>query len=61
MYEPQDMVDNSTVLFTSGFHGNEKIGPTALLYGYKFLKEKTKRRLIFFPVANPSGYNLNQR
>ena len=32
-----------------------------LLYAYPLLQNITNRRLIFFPVGNPSGYNRNQR
>lgn len=45
---------------TSGMHGNQLIGPTTLLYLYELLKPKDIR-IIYFPVCNPSGYNLKQR
>lgn len=39
-------------------HGNEYIGPHTLLYGYKYFDAP---HIIYFPVANPSGYARNQR
>ena len=31
------------------------------MYANPLLKNLTKRRLIYFPVGNPSGYNKNSR
>jgi predicted deacylase len=39
-------------------HGDEVIGPHALLYAYKFLKAY---RIIYFPMVNPSGFSINLR
>ena len=48
------------MLITAGIHGNEAIGPTALLYGYPHLKPE-HTRIIYLPIANPSGYTRGQR
>jgi len=42
----------------AGFHGNEYLGPHTLLYAYKHLKAA---KIIYFPMANPSGFLKNQR
>lgn len=47
-----------TVLMVAGMHGNEHIGPHALLYGYAHLKAY---KIIYFPVANPSGFQKGIR
>ena len=39
-------------------HGNEFLGPHTLLYAYKHLKAY---RILYFPMANPSGFNRHQR
>ena len=46
------------MLLVGGMHGNEYLGPHTLLYGYKYFKA---RHIVYFPVANPSGFQLNQR
>lgn len=61
LYEPEDKSKiKYTILFNSGMHGNELIGPTSLLYAYPLLKP-ANIRIIYFPVSNPSGYTLKQR
>ena len=50
----------NTVLITAGLHGNERIGPTALLYLYELLKPRNTR-IIYFPIGNPSGYSRLSR
>jgi len=51
-----------TVCFSAGIHGYEIAGPWAIL---KFLEKlnvkKLKNKLIIFPVANPTGFDKNQR
>ena len=49
---------NRTVLMVSGMHGNEYLGPHVLLYGYQLFKNA---HIIYFPMANPSGFEKNQR
>ena len=39
-------------------HGNQYLGPHALLYGYKYFKAN---HIVYFPVANPSGFDISQR
>lgn len=39
-------------------HGNEVLGPMTLLYAYKHL---SAARIIYFPIANPSGFVKKQR
>ncbi len=39
-------------------HGDEYLGPHVLLYGYKYFKAD---HIIYFPMANPSGFNLQKR
>jgi predicted deacylase len=39
-------------------HGDEFIGPHTLLYAYKHLKAD---KIIYFPVANPSGFAQGKR
>lgn len=46
------------MLMVAGMHGNEYIGPHTLLYGYAHLKAY---RIIYFPVANPSGFHQGIR
>jgi predicted deacylase len=47
---------NRTVLLVSGMHGNEYLGPHTLLYGYQHFEAA---HIIYFPVANPSGFAVN--
>lgn len=44
---------NRTVLLVSGLEGNDKMGPELLLASYGKL---TAARIIYFPLANPSGF-----
>ena len=46
------------MLLVSGMHGNEYLGPHALLYAYK---ELDAARIIYFPIANPSGFSTHSR
>lgn len=42
-----------TILMVSGMHGDEFIGPHTLLYAYPHLRA---HKIIYFPMANPSGF-----
>lgn len=53
-----DPKDNRTILFVSGFHGDERLGPHTLAHGYKHFKGN---HIIYFPMANPSGFIKNQQ
>lgn len=46
------------MLLVGGMHGNEYLGPLTLLNGYKYFEA---HHIIYFPVANPSGYDITQR
>ena len=41
-----------------GMHGNEYLGPMAMLYGYQYFKAA---HIVYFPVANPSGFSRSSR
>ncbi len=52
-----------TVVFSAGIHGDEIAGPLTII---EFLKNKTylkfpKLKIIIYPVANPTGFDLCQR
>ncbi len=53
---------HNNVCFIAGLHGNEPSGPLGVL---KFLEDKPhiprSKRVIFIPLANPTGYELNTR
>lgn len=55
---PPNNTPPRTVLLVSGMHGDEFIGPLTLLYAYKHLKAD---RIVYFPVANPSGFAKGMR
>ena len=42
----------------SGMHGNEFLGTHVLLYGFEHFKGA---HIIYFPVANPSGFQRQER
>jgi len=44
---------NRTVLLISGLQGDDSLGPDLLFNSYGKI---TAARIIFFPLANPSGY-----
>lgn len=46
---------NITILLLSGLEGNDTIGPEVLLASYGQL---TAARIIYFPLANPSGFSM---
>ena len=49
------------VLITSGFHGEEKAGPLALLTWLENKKIPDSIDIAFIPVVNPVGFDVGQR
>ncbi len=52
-----------TICFSAGIHGNEIAGPwSAKAFIEQYSPEKYENlKIIIFPVANPSGYDLGKR
>jgi predicted deacylase len=48
---------NKTVLIVGGLRGNDFLGPTAILNLYGKVKAG---KIIYFPLANPSGFMRQQ-
>jgi len=54
---------SKTVVFSAGIHGNEIAGPLAVI---QFLKQFNQKKwsglkIVIFPVANPAGFDNNDR
>lgn len=54
---------NKTVVFSAGIHGNEISGPLSIIEFLKKIdfKKYSNTKIIIFPVANPTGFDKNQR
>jgi len=49
---------NRTLLLVSGFYGGQYLGPNILLNSFGILNAA---KIIYFPIANPSGWIHNSR
>lgn len=47
-----------TILLVGGLRGDDKFSPALLLNAYKSL---SAARIIYFPLANPSGYLMSTK
>lgn len=45
-----------TVLIISGFHGDQRLGPTIVTESFAYL---SGRHMLFMPIINPSGFISN--
>ncbi len=50
---------NKTVLIVGGLKGNDYLGPSVILNLYGDLKGGNAAQVIYFPIANPSGFTHN--